>query len=302
MNSNIPNTFASLSSAERTRLYREQIEEERQQRMAMHRQAIAAHRQLMAALPPGTPQPLNLFADGDSWFDYPLPFPPLQHTDVMAQIPNLSARKPFILNLAHHGDEARDKLGVQQRQRIEYSLTNPAHGPFDAILFSGGGNDTVGDQFCLWLNDAAGLPPAQALNLPRLNNVIGVVRSAYEDLISIRDRLFPSTPVFIHGYDFAIPTNIGVCGFGPWLHPSLEYRNWMNLPIQTQIVHAFLLEFDALMQQIESAHRDVIYIRTQGTLVASDWTNELHPNPAGFGKITQKFVAALRTRFGPGSI
>lgn len=300
MNSNIPNSYASLGSAERTRLYREQIEEERQQRMAVHRQAIAAHRQLMAALPPGTPQPLNLFADGDSWFDYPLP--PLQHTDVMAQLPNLSARQPFILNLAHHADEARDKLGVQQRLRIEQSLTHPAHGPFDAILFSGGGNDTVGDQFCLWLNDAAGLNPAQALNLARLSNVIGVVRSAYGDLISIRDRIAPPMPVLIHGYDFAIPTGTGVCGFGPWLKPSLEYRQWMNLPMNTQIVHAFLLQFDALMQQIETAHKNVIYIRTQGTLVATDWTNELHPNPGGFAKIAQKFVAALRTRFGPGSI
>jgi hypothetical protein len=300
MNSNIPNSFASLASAERTRLYREQIEQERLQRMEVHRLAIAAHRQLMAALPPGTPQPLNLFADGDSWFDYPLPL--LQHTDVMAQIPNLSARQPFILNLAHHGDEARDKLGVQQRQRIEYSLTHRAHGPFDAILFSGGGNDTVGDQFCLWLNDAAGSNPAQALNLPRLNQVIGVVRSAYEDLISIRDRLYPLMPVFIHGYDFAIPTGIGVCGFGPWLKPSLDYRHWTNPPISLQIVHAFLLQFDALMQQLEAAHNDVIYIRTQGTLLATDWTNELHPNPGGFAKIAQKFVTALRARFGPGSI
>ncbi|MCU1301231.1 MAG: hypothetical protein JWQ87_1515 [Candidatus Sulfotelmatobacter sp.] len=299
MNSNIPNPFAGLSSAERTKLYREQIEQERNQRMEVHRQAIAAHRQLMAARP-GTPQPLNLFADGDSWFDYPLP--PFQHTDVMAQLPNLSARRPFILNLAHHGDEARDKLGVQQRQRIEYSLTHPAYGPFDAILFSGGGNDTVGDQFCLWLNDAVGTPnPAQALNLPRLRNAIDVVRSAYEDLISIRDRLFPVMPVFIHGYDFAIPTNVGVCGFGPWLYPSLEYRHW-NAPINTQIVHAFLLELDSLMQQIETAHKNVIYIRTQGTLAATDWTNELHPNPDGFAKITQKFLAALRTKFGAGSI
>jgi len=300
MNSNIPNIFATLSSAEKTRLYREQIEDERQQRMEAHRQAIAAHRKLMAALPPGTPQPLNLYAGGDSWFDYPLPA--FQHTDVMAQLPGVSARPPFILNLAHHGDEARDKLGVQQRQRIEYSLTHPEHGPFDAILFSGGGNDTVGDQFCLWLNDAAGTNPTHPLNLPRLNHVIDVVRSAYEDLISIRDRLFPLIPVFIHGYDFAIPTGISVCGFGPWLKPSLEYRHWTNQTINTQIVHACLLQFDALMQQIEKAHKNVIYVRTQGTLGASDWSNELHPNPAGFAQIAKKFLAALRARFGPASI
>jgi hypothetical protein len=137
----------------------------------------------------------------------------------------------------------------------------------------------VGDQFCLWLNDAAGANPTQALNLPRLNNVIGVVRSAYEDLISIRDRLFPLMPVFIHGYDFAIPTGIGACGFGPWLKPSLEYRHWTNQTINIQIVHTCLLQFDALMQQIEKAHKNVIYVRTQGTLAAADWSNELQSEP-----------------------
>jgi hypothetical protein len=33
-------------------------------------------------------------------------------------------------------------------------LQEPKNGKFDAILFSGGGNDLVGDQFRLWLNDA----------------------------------------------------------------------------------------------------------------------------------------------------
>ena len=53
-----------------------------------------------------------------------------------------------ILNLAHHGDEVREMLGVTQRKNLIRSL-NKAR--FDAILFSGGGNDIVGDQFALWL-------------------------------------------------------------------------------------------------------------------------------------------------------
>src|SRR5271157_4785067 len=104
MNEDIQAPGASLRSAERTRTYREQIEQERQQRITEHQQAIAAHQRTFAVAP-GAPQPLNLFADGDSWFDYPLPFP--QHTDVIARLRNLGTPQPFILNLAHHGDEAR---------------------------------------------------------------------------------------------------------------------------------------------------------------------------------------------------
>ena len=189
MESEITAKNLSLTRAERTRSYREQIEQERAQRIALHQQAILG----MRAMAPGAPRALNMYADGDSWFDYPLPV--LNANDVIVSLVTHGTPQPIILNLAHHGDEARDKLGVSQRQRIIQNLTNPANGTFEAILFSGGGNDTVGDQFCLWLHDAiAGMPPSQAVNVQRLAAVLGVVRSAYEDLIAIRDKVASPMP------------------------------------------------------------------------------------------------------------
>lgn len=44
-----------------------------------------------------------------------------------------------------------------------------------------------------------------------------------------------------------------------------------------------------------------ILVQTQGTLAATDWANELHPGPAGFQKLAQVFVTALRAQF-PGRI
>ena len=133
--------------------------------------------------------------------------------------------------------------------------------------------------------------------------MLGVVRSAYEDLITVRDKVLPQHPIFIHAYDFAVPDGRGACSIGPWLKPSLEYRHWMNLPANTGIVREFLLHFDNLLQQIESTHPNVTYIRTQGTLmpVPGDWDNELHPTPSGFDKIAAKFQIALQARF-PGRI
>ncbi len=301
MADNILNLAANLARTEQTRLQRQQINQERSDRIARHKQAIATRRQALAAAP-GAPRSLNLFADGDSWFDYPLPA--LARNDVITSIGNHGGPQPLILNLAHYGDEARDNLGVEQRQRIQDNLKDADNGIFDAILFSGGGNDTVGNQFCLWLqNYADGMTPAQGINGPRLDAVLGVVRSAYEDLITVRNQFAPQCPLFIHAYDFAIPSGVGVCDdiIGPWLKPSLDYRGWTDKPTATQVVKEFLLKFRSTLTQIAAAHQNVVFVETQGTLAADDWANELHPTPPGFDKIATKFLAALRTVF-PGRI
>ncbi len=46
------------------------------------------------------------------------------------------------------GDEVRQMLGLAQRQEIISRLTQRIR--YDAMLFSGGGNDLVGDQFVTW--------------------------------------------------------------------------------------------------------------------------------------------------------
>jgi len=299
MSDNPVNAVASLTEAERTRNYQDQIEQERAQRIALHKQAIAAHKFALAAATE-TLQPLNIFADGDSWFDYPLP--PFGPNDVIVSLTNQGRPQPLILNLAHHGDEARDDLGVAQRLRIIQNLTDPENGTFDAILFSGGGNDTVGNQFCLWLHDYVyGMTPSQGINVPRLGSVLGVVRSAYEDLIAVRDKFARQCPVFFHGYDFAIPTGKGVCSFGPWLKPSLDFRGWNVPDTATQVVKEFLLQFHNMLTQVAADNDNVIYVQTQGTLISSDWDNELHPTSGGFDKVAVKFRTALQAKF-PGRI
>ena len=96
----------------------------------------------------------------------------------------------------------------------------------------------------------------------------------------------------------AQPNGKGVCGIGPWLKPSLDFRGW-NKPAQAaQIVKEVLQEFDKVLTQFEHDHNDVVYVRTQGTLSPnSDWTNELHPNKKGFAKIAGVFLEALKAKF-----
>jgi hypothetical protein len=280
---------------------RQQINADLGARAAQHQQAVATA--VRSGLLGQPNSPLNLLADGDSWFDYPLGglLPMVDHTDIIAQLPDVSVRAPLILKLAHYGDATTTELGLTRVQKISDAINNGANGRFDAILFSGGGNDVAGEPFAIWLNDAGavGNDPTRALNPDRFNAVLGLIRASYEDLIQLRNDLLPGAPIFVHAYDFAIPTGTGACPtIGPWLRPALNYCGWTDMAQMTQIVHDALAQLGALMQQLAAdPANNVIYVPTQGTLAAGDWANELHPNPAGFRQMAVKFQAALQARF-----
>jgi hypothetical protein len=101
--------------------------------------------------------PLQILAEGDSWFDYPVPF------FGGSIVPRLETRLGVpILCLAKAGDEVRYMLGVEERTLLAQHLTNgcPAGGPWDVLLFSGGGNDIVDNPMALWVKDwDAAKPP-----------------------------------------------------------------------------------------------------------------------------------------------
>jgi hypothetical protein len=270
-----------------------QIATERQERIDAHKRAVAQRGLTMRAAARAD-APLNIFCDGDSWFDYPL------FTDTIGWIKADGTPQPEILNLAHYGEATTDLLGVGSRTRIIENLNDPENGKFDAMLFSGGGNDIVGEQFCLWLTQAAaGSSPDYGIDHGRLADILGVVEAAYLDLIQIRNSSNqPDCVLFVHAYDFAQPTGQGVCGFGPWLKPSLDFRGWTDPAAAAAIVKDMLLMLDKMLVQLEQNHPKVVYVRTQGTLSpASDWSNELHPTEQGFNKIAGVFLNSLRQAF-----
>jgi hypothetical protein len=250
------------------------------------------------------PKPLLLLAHGDSWFDYPLNGNTLaaHSTDVIAQLENMGAVHPVILNLSHYGDSSSDEMALPKQQRLIAYLqdaTNWVNGKPDAILFSGGGNDIAGDKFCISLDDAdtgkTGLDPV------RFPKLLEMVEASYLDLFTFRDKYAPGVPIFGHCYDFAIPSGVHPVCAGPWLLPSLTYSGWTASQGKA-IVHQALTAFAATLRALAAVPaNNFILIETQGTLASTDWANELHPYPAGFKKIAARFVSALGQRF-PGHI
>jgi len=241
------------------------------------------------------PTPLIIVADGDSWFDYPLPLP--GHTDVANSLQQQGTPTPAMMKLAHYGDATTTLMGVTKRQRLVDYISEPAHGPIDVLMFSGGGNDLVGDQFRFWLKNADDVQhnPANGVADDLLNDILGVVNIAYLELIRIRDQHARNAYVLVHAYDFAIPTGIPACAFaGPWLRPSLVEQGWPDIEQGRQIVKTILEVFKGRLEALCAANENVVLVDTQGTLSAGDWANELHPTPDGFRKIAARFRSTLQ--------
>jgi hypothetical protein len=273
------------------------IQAEIDQRIQTHQARIAATPMTIAGV---AVTPLNLLGAGDSWFDYPIP----GYSDVLAVLNEHAT----VLKLAHYGDATTDLLGVQKRARLVQALGDPRNGKFDAILFSGGGNDLVGNQFRLWLNDApAGLDIQDAVDQSAFNDILGVVKTAYLDLIAARNSVpgAANIPILAHAYDFAIPTGTGVCTIGPWLLPSLQSRGWMKLPSGgdltrgAAIVKEMLGQFHTILVDLAAVQaNNMLVVNTQGTLLPTEWANELHPGVVGFRKIAACFTSTLKGLFG----
>lgn len=272
-----------------------------QARLRTLRTAELTLRALRPAGAPPHPQPLIMFANGDSWFDYPLSGNgiPFGNTDVLAQLGRMGTINPIVLSVAHHGDATTDELALPKQLRMIKALGERDNwgesGKPDAILFSGGGNDIAGEQFCIFLDYAIN---NAGLDQHRFSAVLGMVEASYRDLFLFRDRYAPGVPIYAHCYDFPIPNGVHPLCAGPWLQPSFEYMGWTKIADRIRIVTDALKQFRTLLAGLASIPtNNLTLVDTQGTLQSADWANELHPYPEGFVKIATLFVAALRSDF-----
>jgi hypothetical protein len=174
-----------LRSFELHQQLQDSIDEEIEARIKTHQAKIAQLKAIRKNLGFRDQGPPFIFlAHGDSWFDYPLyGNVPGAYTDIITQLQSMGFS---ILNISHWGHATTDEMSLPQQERMIEVLSNPANwlhdGKPDGILFSGGGNDIAGDQFCIFLDYK--VPGATGLNEDRFQKVLGMVEASYKDLFA----------------------------------------------------------------------------------------------------------------------
>jgi hypothetical protein len=249
---------------------------------------------------------LDFLAIGDSWFDYPLNGNDisLTNTAIAAQLAQIGNPPPLVLNYALYGQATTAVLTYENQQRIIDAASDPTqwlNGAPDAILVSMGGDDLVGDQFAIYLDyQGSGLDAA------RFQGALDSVTASYMDLFALRDAIAPGKPVIGHCYDYAIPNGWAPICAGPWLQPSLDFSGY-DLAEGLAIVSSMIDRFTTTLHGLAAVpNNNFVLIDTRKTLarvagVQNGWANELHPYPAGFALLAQKWLTALQKQF-PGSI
>jgi hypothetical protein len=288
---------------------RQEMNDEIAKRTLIHQSKVArlkaGNTKRATAGAPKSPAALVMLAHGDSWFDYPLSgnSASLSHTDITVQLEAMGNINPIILNVSQWGDAATAEMSWPKQQLMINALQEPNNwadsGKPDALLFSGGGNDIAGDQFCIFLDSALRTPTG--LDSTRFQKALGIVEASYLDLFAFRDQYAPGVPVFGHCYDFPVPNGVHPICAGPWLKPSLDFCGY-TVTQGTAIVRQALTDLNTLLAGLAgNSTNNFVLINTQGVLQAGDWANELHPYPNGFKAIAAKFVDGLRLHF-PGRI
>ncbi len=243
------------------------------------------------------PGALRILTEGDSWFAFPLPSRP----NIPDNLITTFGEKAAWLRLEGNGDEAVEMLKGEQRNRLRALLADNSLG-IEALLFSGGGNDIVGDDLLPLLKDfVPGADWRSCIDQERFLRRMDQIEAAYEELVDLRDDHRPSCVIFTHAYDLAIPSGKAIrlpgVKAGPWMQPYLAQRKIEDAVMQRQIIRYMLEQFGELMSKLEKRHQGVVYVRTQGTLADTQWGDELHPTAAGFAKLAGLFASALRARF-----
>ena len=253
----------------------------------------------------GGPPRARIFAEGDSWFDFPL-------TDVLVELEDEYDYR--IESVAHRGDTLEGMAFEEGQLRLAArklrAMIDDGRPP-EAILLSGGGNDLAGDEFLSLLNhQRSGLPSisehvAAGLIDERLRycavSLIQAITALCESLMGRK------APILVHGYDYPIPDGRGFAGGwwllpGPWLGPAFERKGYEDLrervAIMKQLIDRYNRILAALVEGPEFSHVHYVDLRgVLGTGLPKEyrrwWGDELHPTRRGFGRIATRIHEEL---------
>jgi hypothetical protein len=248
---------------------------------------------------------LRFLGEGDSWFSI----------NAVPWSANLLEQLRFdgpsiVLTLAQPGDTIRRMSDLSRNRLLAMYLGNPRFASqWDAVFFSGGGNDVI-DAAGSIIVRGAGDDPIAYIDALAMDATLKVIADGYRRVVDLRDR--PDSPnrrrpIVVHTYDYATPRDapalfLGLPAVGPWLYRALNLAGVRDPAIRQSVAD---LVIDALADTLLTLGEELpnfFVVDTRGTLDRAaptakandkDWLNEIHPNSRGYAKIAARIVRAL---------
>jgi len=259
------------------------------------------------------PQRVTIVSEGDSWFAYPPKWLVGKPPHLVSHISGWSKGKANFYTMASNGDEAVDMVSGEQKHQLvdilRWHTKAKDRKPVDLLLFSGGGNDIVGENdFERFIRPyKQGYTARQCLRLERLKRKVKQIGLAYQELVDIRDHYSPSTVIMTHSYDYPFASLDGANFLGGLIKTKGWMKRFMDqigIPdeLQTSVIKVLMDLLAEESLKIAQVRDGFIVVDTRGTLLdKSDWENEIHPDRAGFEAIASRMYAEIERVF-PGLV
>lgn len=237
-------------------------------------------------------------AEGDSWFDLPWLYVVTDLLDCLEarhnyRIESFATRGDTLENMVY--GTARSSMTRRRPPTIEEVVQTVAALKPRVFLFSGGGNDFVGDEFSAFLNHAdSTLPIIRKDYVDYMFNT--VFRRAIELLVDRVVLASPGCKVFMHGYGYAIPDGRGarvvVDWAGPWMLPTLTSKG-IDPREHWTIISELIDRYNTMLQTIAGARDDFVYVDLRDSIDEGDWVDELHLSSAGYARVADVIAHAV---------
>ena len=241
-----------------------------------------------------------IVSEGDSWFDYP------PKNLIIGSNSNIidyieKKRKFNFLRMENSGDEAVSMVSGKKGKKLAKVLKDF---PVDILLFSGGGNDIVGEyDMDLFLRQKEpGMSWKDCIHHPRFQRRLSQIENAYRLLIDMRDEYNSNQKCLIitHTYDYPIPSFHGAKFLGgiiktkSWMKPYMVLKGITKVDDQKKIAKYFLSEFAKRIKQVSKNNPGkLVVVDTFGTLNEDEWLNEIHATSKGYEKVADKIYSVM---------
>ena len=262
----------------------------------------------------------TLLAQGDSWFSIGS-MPPGLTSNLLAQMK--LTRSAAVVNCARPGLKLAHMTDTSTQQSFRKLLAGRFAVKWDALLFSGGGNDLI---------DAASVGPEEPPNMRLLATAAerGASPASGDDyistpgwqtfethmtvvfdaLVAFRDSgINRQVPMVFHTYAHIMPRPAPVApGHGPWLQPSMQAfvvpaQDW--LAVSNALIDRLADLFARLMAAhqaadpgcalhlVDSRAVPLVLGDQNATGPSGDFLNEIHPTRDGYTKLATAWRAPV---------
>lgn len=252
----------------------------------------------------------RILAEGDSWMDRSSAFT-ASLPDYLARDMEAHQESTLIINLAMFGDTMR-RIGEAVAGEFTSWIRFMA---FDAILLSAAGNDFIDaardpDPGKGILNDMHGQPlPARGYDCVRKEAVSKLVTTYLDPNFSalydtVRgSHLNADTPIFLNNYDTPTARNAPAPpGKKAWLYEAYR-KNGIDPSLWPDLTDGLFNDIQTTIAGWCMGRQGIHSVPTDGTLTpgsaddtgdSGDWINEIHPNRAGWKKLSRVWCDAIR--------